>query len=296
MDGFQVPEEIIVLSRANPKVCVVYLARAKNGLGPFQTFLESYRLFPAGMEHDLLVVFKGFRNQKDASAYLDHSKPLVFKTFFMRDFGFDLKGYGLAANHFDHSYFCCFNSFSELLHPNWLFNLYEHITRPEVGLAGATGSWESMYSNALQEQNVSLLNRVTRPVRLATCRIAFDPFPNYHIRTTGFIVGRNVARAVWPGHFLTKRSAYLFENGKNSLTKRIIRMGLKPLVVGKDGVAYEKEDWARSRTFRNGDQENLWVADNQTRQYQSAAPETKTRLGRLAWGSSWNPIPIRSAR
>lgn len=286
MVGFQVPEKAIALNQANPKVCVVYLARAKNGLDPFQSFLKSYRLFPAGMEHELLIVFKGFEGLRDASPYLDYSQPLAVKTFFMSDFGFDLRGYGQAANHLDHAYFCFFNSFSEPLHPNWLFNLYQHITRPEVGLAGATGSWESMYSNALREQGDSLFHRVVHPLRLAACRIAFDPFPNYHIRTTGFIVGRDIARAIWPRHFLTKRGAYLFENGKNSLTKRIMRMGLRILVVDKNGIAYEKEEWARSRTFRNGDQENLLVADNQTRHYQSAAPETRTFLRHLAWGIS----------
>lgn len=284
MGGFQIREKAIGLKQPKFRVCVVYLARARNGLGPFEAFLKSYRLFPAGMEHELLVVFKGFGRPKDASPYLDRAQSLASKTLFMGDFGFDLRGYGLAANNFDHPYFCFFNSFSELLYPNWLFNLFQHITRPEVGLAGATGSWESMYSNALLAKDTSLFNRVTRPLRLAACRIAFDPFPNYHIRTTGFIVGRDIARAVWPSHFFTKRSAYLFENGKSSLTKRILRMGLKTVVVGRDGVAYEKEDWARSGTFRSGDQENLWVADNQTRRCQSAELQARTQLHRLAWG------------
>ena len=43
------------------EVCVVHLVRAHNGVGPFARFLKSYEINRGGMEHDLLIVFKGFR-------------------------------------------------------------------------------------------------------------------------------------------------------------------------------------------------------------------------------------------
>jgi len=61
--------------------------------------------------------------------------------------------------------------------------------------------------------------------------------------------------------------------------------GLNVLVVGKDGVGYEKEDWTRSNTFRIGEQKNLLVADNQTRLFKTADAETKRRLAACAWGA-----------
>src|SRR5882724_3347052 len=35
-------------------ICVAHLVRAKNGLDPLIQFLDSYRKYPAGVDHDLL--------------------------------------------------------------------------------------------------------------------------------------------------------------------------------------------------------------------------------------------------
>jgi hypothetical protein len=63
-----------------------------------------------------------------------------------------------------------------------------------------------------------------------------------------------------------------------------MKLGLKPLVVGRDGFAYEKENWFESATFRNDDQMNLLVADNQTELYRNAPADMKMKLAKLAWG------------
>lgn len=63
----------------------------------------------------------------------------------------------------------------------------------------------------------------------------FDHFPNYHIRTNGFIIACDTMLKIHRGSLLTKMGAYRLESGKNSITKQIERMGLKSVVVGKDG-------------------------------------------------------------
>jgi hypothetical protein len=61
-----------------------------------------------------------------------------------------------------------------------------------------------------------------------------------------------------------KLSAYKFESGKESLTNQVRNLGLRVLVVGRDGQAYDPEHWHRSNTFWQSREENLLVADNQT--------------------------------
>ncbi len=82
----------------------------------------------------------------------------------------------------------------------------------------------------------------------------------------------------------SKRDAYKFESGKLSLTLQIIKMGKKPLIVGKDGIGYEKELWNKSRTLWSFEQENLLVADNQTMDYQNGTKEKRRTLSLVAWG------------
>ncbi len=85
-----------------------------------------------------------------------------------------------------------------------------------------------------------------------------------------------------------KTHAYKFENGKNGLTRQVVRMGLQALVVGKDGRAYETDYWHLSGTFRQGNQENLLIADNQTDAYALADQITKHMLTKRSWGEGAN--------
>jgi len=213
----------------------------------------------------------------------------------MSDRGFDLRGYRLAARRYqNYSHFCFFNSFSEILAHDWLAKMYSQLSKPGIGLVGATGSWESMYSNVqiqrAAESDSTLLSRFWTPIRLRLCQVSFHPFPNYHIRTNAFMIARELLLKVWPRFIITKRGAYLFENGKNSLTNRIARLGLHCLVVGRDGEAYTREVWDESRTYRQGGQENLLVADNQTRRYETGSADARKFLSEVAWGTQRETI------
>jgi len=266
---------------------VVHLARAKNGLKPFASFLRSYLRYRAGVPHDLLIVYKGFHDEKEigpweqAMAGLKHQKVLV------SDFGFDLRAFRLAVEHWEYKHLFFLNSFSEILAEDWLakpLRLFQ--TNDAVGIVGATGSWESMYSNASSDLNQcrGLIGRLLGQGRVAACKLFFDPFPNSHLRTNAFMMPRQLMLRLWPRQIWTKRGAYLFENGKRGLTKRILSAGLIPLVVGKDGIGYERQHWARSHTFRSRNQENLLISDNQTKLYEGADEDRRVKLASLAWG------------
>ncbi len=289
MSGGRTPS----LLGAMAEIGVVHLVRARNGLKPFKDFLRSYAEHPSGVEHDLIVVFKGFRGKALPAEYQQAVSGVRHRTLFARDFGFDLRAYGLAARSFPCRYFCFLNSFSVLLDAKWLEKLTRAVAQPGVGLVGATGSWESMYSNLLvakpRDPAASPLARLWQPLRIQSCKWFFEPFPNCHLRTNAFMISRELMLRVWPRWVLTKRGAYLFESGRRSLTQRIHALRLKALVVGRDGQAYASEDWARSRTFRQGNQENLLVADNQTREYACADTDTRQSLSRLAWGEQADP-------
>ncbi len=277
------------------QIGVVHLARAKNGIAPFEKFLQSYRKYPAGAPHDLVIVFKGFRDRADASRWEKAVEDIPHKTIHMSDFGFDLRAYRVAAENAKNPYLYFLNSFSEVLSNGWLEKTFLLMQRGGIGIVGATGSWESMYSNAIRDlgriATTSFARRLSCLARVKACKACFNPFPNHHVRTNAFMMSRDIMLGLWPRYFLTKRGAYLFENGKRSLTNRILDLRLHALVVGKDGAAYDKEDWINSNTFRRSDQQNLLVADNQTRLYQSADERTKSLLSAFAWGDRAAVLP-----
>jgi hypothetical protein len=269
-------------------ICVVHLVRKTNGIEPFRRFLESYLKFPAGIDHELVILYKGFK-AKDLSSYRNLLEGVPHSSIMIADIGFDLRAYFTAVEKVCCRYLCFINSFSVVLDGDWLFKFYRHITRPGIGLVGATASWGSIRPGPItRKKNPALWLKVVRPFLWRMLRayvgFYFDEFPNYHVRTNGFMIARDTMSRIRRGLLLTKMQTYRLESGKNSLTKQVERMGLRPLVVGRDGIGYEKEEWHTSHTFWCEGQKNLLIADNQTKTYELDDADGRQRLERFAWG------------
>jgi hypothetical protein len=298
-------------------ICVVYLVRAQNGIEPFMRFLESYRHNPGGIEHDFLIIFKGFERPGDKDSYLKHLESFQYLSFDVPDIGFDINAYFNVAQYYEgkYKYFCFLNSFSVIQCVDWLSKFYKCITLPMVGLVGATGSWQShnawgriIQSRKMRVRGFLVSNeklpfvQIDRSVSLALinrkwrsfCRhlylaLLFPAFPNYHLRSNAFMVSSEMIKKLELPDIRTKIDAYKFESGKNGLTRQILGMGYRALVVGKDGVGYKIKLWNTSKTFWQSDQENLMIADNQTLSYQNGSIAQRRFLSFMAWGIMTRP-------
>jgi hypothetical protein len=280
------------------EVGVVHLIREQNGIEPFHAFLESYKRHDAGHEHDLVILFKGFKKHCCApDEYEALLAGLQHQKLFVSDAGYDLGAYQAAAQNFNQKFFCFLNSYSVLLGEGWLAKMHRHLVREDVGLVGATGSYESHYANEVRRLSGMSpiksrdyvrgfwLNYLRRR-ELAHWQASFNPFPNYHIRTNAFMIRRAHWLNLKFGKANTKPGCFKFESGKTSMTAQVLEMNLKALIIGRDGCAYEKNQWYESCTFRSGEQRNLLVADNRTEQFAKADAETKKLLAEMAWGKS----------
>jgi hypothetical protein len=296
------------------RIAVVHLVRAQNGLGEFASFLESYVANHGGLDHDLVLVFKGFADRATPRDYLSLLSGVEYRDLHVTDDGFDLTAYRKAMRALrDFDYYCFLNSFSRPIDHDWLAKLHNQAARQGVGISGATGSYQSM-SPALSlgiSQSVKKLlsgqelargqwhNRAKRAVNMpdavlkhAQSRLSFKPFPNHHIRTNGFMLSRRSLEAVrWP-RVRSKRDAYLLESGRRSLTQQLLRQGLRAVVVGRDGVGYDTDQWISSNTFWQADQGNLLIDDNQTRQYRDGDEQTRSRLSLYAWEQDLTRGPV----
>jgi hypothetical protein len=253
------------------------------------------------MEHDLLLIGKGFRLWGGWGEYTRLLEGRGNRLLQVADIGYDIRPYRLAVRRFDYNYFCFLNSNSILLDRDWLRKLFLHASAPDVGVTGATGSWASAYSGFVLHQQaifereartgltVPMYKRVWRAWLRYKCRGQFHPFPNYHIRTNAFLIRGDLMRQIECGLILSKKGAWRFESGKNSLTWQILRRGLRAVVVGKDGKGYDKEDWFRSNTLWQRNQENLLVADRRTDEYTQANAQRRQELSAFAWGDKANP-------
>ena len=248
------------------RVAAFYLARGADhdASAKCQRFRASYSFFPAGIRHDLYIIFKGYPAEVDYEKARGLFKGLSFKAIYTSDDSFDIGSYYIAAAQASHDYVCFLNTSSEIQSDGWLLKLVGNLELPGVGIVGASGSYEAPAPHPGWKAST---------------------FPNIHVRTNAFMMRRTEFLATQPDDFLADKIAvYQLEHGPNSLTRQMHRRGLQSLVVGRDGRGYSPAFWPISETFRQGNQRNLLVRDNQTETYRGASPALKQLLFASAWG------------
>nr|WP_319388767.1 hypothetical protein [uncultured Cohaesibacter sp.] len=188
--------------------------------------------------------------------------------FPVEDKGMDLTAYRTLCEQRQESYFLFFNSYSYLLHPNWHEAFRRGLEETDGrGLVGATGSYE-------------------------TGKIVDHQFPNPHIRTNGFLVGREDFLEAAAAPLNNKRDCLALESGKNSLTQYFMKRGKQVVVVNAEGDIFDIDDWPSSETFRLGDQQKLLVADNRSLKYHTAFNRRRCHHAQMSWGSIADPQPV----
>jgi hypothetical protein len=267
------------------EICVIHLIRACNGIEPLQNFLISYKNHPTGLKHDLFFILKGFSENEITSEMESLLNQHNHERMSVPDEGYDIDSYIAAARVLKNKFLCFFNSFSEILEDKWLEKFYLHVSSKRCGMVSATGSFESLYTTSLSAgRRVPLYPWVRRILALKLKR-QFLPFPNPHLRTNGFCISRELFLDVTCGYTIKdKIDTFLFESGRDGISRRIASRGLDLIVVGRDGRGFLLNEWAASGTFRQGEQENLLIADNQTRMFIEASNSLRITLSQNAWG------------
>ena len=241
---------------------VFYLWRRGNPHNWLRAFLHSLEACPAGADFDLVLMRKGFESGEAVPplATLAAGASRVI-SWSVEDALFPIEVFFRAAETFDYDRVIFLVSQSRIRAANWLASLSTALDGDDVGLVGATGSYEA---------------------------IPGAPFPNPTIRTTGFLIDRRLFLSLARGA-AGRRGGLEFEGGVDSMTRQIERQGLRALVVDAQGAAWEAQDWPRSRTFRSGVQEHLLIADNRTRHFAMSAFAKRRKLARLAFGEAADP-------
>ena len=295
-------------------VAVVHLVREGNDPAHLERFIHSYRQYDSGLPHQLVLMFKGFQ-EGVPPALSQCLEGIDFTPLTMPDEGYDISAYLLAAKLLgnDCSHLLFLNSYSEFLGDGWLNKLYAPLRDGRAGATGATGSWGSHYdgkSDGLLKffstayEHYALYPQEPWLRRMALARLGahqhlgfwrsiryayffsrnFDPFPNPHLRSNGFMIRRDLFLQLKVRPMKHKFDAYAFECGRDGLSKFLLNQGLHLLVVGLRGETYKPTAWSESKTFWSSSQENLLIADNRTRQYETATPQLRLQLQHSAWG------------
>jgi hypothetical protein len=303
-------------------ICLVHLVWAPLGTAPFRRFLESYTRYTAGVDHRLLILFNGFRRDEDLTPWRLCLQHVKHEELGIANPVLDLAAYRQAVEHIPAARYCFLNSYSVIRQDGWLELMGSIASGPGVGAVGASGSWGSQSSHAryalglggayrdvfgdrratnqvfaglsadtpATNSPAGPLSRALSGARgLMVYSVAFPAFPSPHLRSNCLLIDRDLWLRVCGRTPRDKLAAYRVESGRRGITARLRAMGLRVLVAGRDGRGYDAPEWAASRTFWQGDQENLLVEDNQTRTYLHGDHEVRRVLSGYAWGSQADP-------
>ena len=295
---------------------VVFLIWVPYGIKYLESFIKSYLSFPSNVEHDLVILFNGCQNDGEIEEYHRFLKNsgISYSYLIMRS-GQDILAYRFAAENLSSKYLLFFNTYAEILSDNWGLYYLNTIKAGDVGLAGATGSWQSKSSWVFQrvrwifasesaiKKNISYF--ASKKVKIGPVSLLVPPrltllgalikslpdifsypyFPNAHLRTNSFIVERTFWLDFRFNSVRNKKEAYRMESGNNSFTRQTIQKGKKVLIINRLGQTFEPSKWVYSGTSWIGDQENLLVSDNFTKLYQQEDGETRITMSKSVWGN-----------
>jgi hypothetical protein len=241
--------------------------------------------------HRLTIAFKGFATESELAEYEGQLAGIDYGRLVVPNEGYDIGTYLLAARQMPGMFYCFMNTKSAILAPDWLAILHRLAQDPGVGAVGATASFESLYSDHIEQRTTSApessrLRMLLRRSLINRLRhlYLYPPFPNPHLRSNAFMIRRDVLASIQVRKMRSRIDTSRFENGRISLTRQLLARGLQVLVAGRDGAAYGPEEWRTSRTFWQSEQENLLVSDNQTEKYAQADLRQREALRARAWG------------
>jgi hypothetical protein len=282
-------------------LALVYLSYIPFGTEYLISFLNSYTNKKAGVEHKLVILFNGHQTEDEIKPFLEilnnSGVPFGYKVSPEK---FDIGSYFYAAANLSTEYIAFVNTYSLILHDNWLLYLYQNLTKTGVGCVSATGSWSDYPHNdeyrSIIKDFLRLNFSLNKLKKAIFFRFNFFPVVKPHLRTNAFMIKRTIFLNLkfglvkprilntFTNYSGTKLKSLCFEHGNTGMTNQIIQLGLRPLLVNKHGAGYEIKEWREARTFWTNDQENLLVKDNQTMKYELADKQRKNELIYAAWG------------
>ena len=117
-------------------------------MSDFEPFIRSYRQHDAGIPHDLIIVRKGLHELSGSqTALTEMLNGIPHRAVDVLDDGFDIQAYLKVTPYLRHDRVCFLNTFSQIGAANWLKSLNAPLDRDDVGMTGATGSYESLFTS-----------------------------------------------------------------------------------------------------------------------------------------------------
>lgn len=230
------------------RITVLYIAvsKGKRTAEFCSRFVATYRQFPAGADHRLLVIGNGGPLSNEIGVMFQSVQHALLLR--PNDGGWDVSAYMEVAQSLcaDDDIMVCLGESNYFHREGWLRRLVEAWERHGGGMYGPYSS------NVIRG----------------------------HLQTTAFCCGPDMIR-LYPYRVASRLDRYRFEHSQNSLWRILAAKGFPVMLVTWDGE-YRPKDWRKpANILWRGDQSNLLMFSNHTDNYRDAGPARQR-----SWGAS----------
>tara|TARA_Y100000992_G_scaffold284041_1_gene233853 strand:+ start:968 stop:1786 length:819 start_codon:yes stop_codon:yes gene_type:complete len=264
------------------KILVCYLITKFDDKNNLSTFLKNYNKFDSGHSHELLICFKLLSNEqiKIFKEILKEVNYIEFVDEYKKN-DFDLGSYKRVSIAYSSRYIFFLNGYSYPICDNWLGKIIKNYKIKSI--LATSGSYESLLTSIKPKKIYKIISYLFRLIKYKNL---FNPFPNPHIRTTGFLIkGVDYINFMQDKIIETKEDVWKIESGKYSLTNYFKNLDYNIYIINSDGQKFLEKDWKISKTYNYSDQNKSIISDRHIRKYHNSNSDEKLKFQKNTWGS-----------
>ena len=265
----------------NENILVCYLITKFDDENTLLTFLENYKNFKSGYPHELLICFKLFNKDR-----LEIFRKLLINinhTEFIDENinnDFDLGSYSRVALKYPSRHIFFLNSYSYPICDNWLNIIIKNYVKNSI--LATSASYESFLSSIKLKKLYKIFHYL---IKLIQYKKLFYPFPNPHIRTTGFLLyAKDFIDFYNNKKCQNKHDAWKLESGRDSLTNFFLKKKFPVKLINSDGNSFKIDNWINSNTYCYLEKSKLIISDKHTRKYEVLNNSEKKLYQKNVWG------------
>ena len=262
------------------KILVCYLITKFDDENTLSKFLRNYENFKSGYPHELLICFKLFDDKK-LNIFRKLLLNINYTEFVDKHINndFDLGSYTRVSLNYKSRHIFFLNSYSYPVCKNWLNMIVKNYT--ENSILATSASNQSLLSSIKIKKFYKFISYFKK---LYEYKNLFYPFPNPHIRTTGFLIkGSDFFEFMKNKSIKSKIDTWKIESGKNSLTNHFKKLNFNIYVINSDGNKFEEKDWKFSETYNYLEKSKSIISDKHIRKYDELDENDKLISRRKVW-------------
>lgn len=264
----------------NKKILVCYLFTKFDKIKQLTDFINNYKKYSSGLNHELLICFKLI--EKEKVFYLcEYLKDIKYVEFIdiSKDNDFDFGSYKRVSEHYLNYDILFLNSHSYPNCNDWLIKLAKH--KNDNNIIGTSGSFESMTDSIKLKKFYKFFSYFFKKLRF---KRNFPSYPNPHLRTSSFFInGKSFNEFIKYKKINNKYDSWKIESGINNLTSFFKQKKFDIYVVNSDGNKFNEKDWHLSQTYNYLDQSKSIISDKHTRKYAELSKSDKLKVQYQTW-------------